>query len=130
MAIEDRVINNQIQFSEGVPMESVKERLKNLSQHMPNHSPITYDFGLFLADRLNPRLVPRGFVMAVEFALYDLEKGVDGFTKRPLDGRLTGCPSIFYHLLRMQTPQIAEAVCPEDFAREVKTIYESIQRER
>lgn len=64
--------------------------------------------------------------MASELALYDLQQGVDGFSGKPIQNRLVGYPSMIYGLLRMQVPQIAEAVCPEDFAKGVKEMYEQV----
>ena len=113
-------------IDEAISMEPVKEKLKNLREHMPEQDDTIYSFGAYLADRLNPELVPQGFNMAAELALYDLEKGVDGFTGQPIQSRLVGYPSMIYGLLRMQVPQIAEAVCPEDFAKGVKDFYEQV----
>ncbi len=113
-------------IDEAISMEPVQEKLRNLREHMPDQQDVTYDFGAYLADRLNPELVPQGFNMAAELALYDLQKGVDGFTGQPIQSRLVGYPSMIYGLLRMQVPQIAEAVCPEDFAKGVKEMYEQV----
>lgn len=107
-------------------MEPVQEKLRNLPEHMPDQEQIVYDFGTFLADRLNPSLVPQGFAMAAELALYDAQQGKDGFTGQPVSGRLHGYPPQLYAVLRMSVPQIAEAVCPEDFAKGVKDFYEQV----
>ncbi|HUW43418.1 MAG TPA: hypothetical protein VMV95_00440 [Bacillota bacterium] len=109
-----------------ISMEPIKEKLKGLREHMPDQQDVIYDFATYLADRLNPELVPQGFNMAAELALYDLEKGVDGFTGQPIQSRLVGYPSMIYRLLRMQVPQIAEAVCPEDFAQGVRKMYDEV----
>jgi hypothetical protein len=111
-------------IDEAISMEPVKEKLRNLREHMPDQQDETYAFGAYLADRLNPKLVPMGFNMAAELTLYDLEKGVDGFSGQPINSVLVGYPSMVYDLLRTQVPQIAEAVCPEDFAKRVKDFYE------
>ncbi len=109
-----------------ISTESVKEKLRNLKQYMPDRHDAIYDFGAYLADRLNPELVPQGFNMAAELALYDLQTGIDGFTRQPIRSRLVGYPPMSYGLLRMQVPEIAEAVCPEDFTKGVREFYEQV----
>ena len=109
-----------------ISTEPVKEKLRNLRQYMPDQQDVTYDFGAYLADMLNPELVPQGFNMAAELVLYDLQKGVDGFTRQPIRSKLVGYPLVIYGLLRMQVPEIAEAVCPEDFAKGVREFYEQV----
>jgi hypothetical protein len=61
-----------------------------------------------------------GFVIGCELVLYDLEQGVDGFTGKPIQNGLAGYPPMIYGLLRMEIPNIAAAVFPEDFANSVK----------
>ena len=107
----------------------MKEKLRNLREHMPDQNDQIYSFGAYLADRLNPELVPEGFNMAAELALYDLQKGVNGFTGKPIQSRLVGYPPMIYGILRMQVPEIAKAVCPEDFAKGVIEFYEQVNAE-
>jgi len=105
---------------DAISMNEAKDKLRNLSQYMPDQEETIYEFGKYLADRLNPELLPMGFVMACELALYDLQKGVDGFSGQPIRSRLVGYPPMIYALLRMMIDQIAEAIFPEDFANAVK----------
>ena len=110
-----------------IPTEPIKEKLRNLRQYMPKRDDIIYEFGAYLADRLNPELVPEGFNMIVERALHDLQKGTNGCTGQPIrNSRLVGNPPIMYGLLRTQIPDIAAAVCPEDFAKGVRECYEQV----
>lgn len=109
-----------------ISMEPVKKKLENLQEHLPNQNPMVYEFAEFLAARLNPELVPPGFVMATELALADLRKGVDGFTGKPISGNLSGYPRQLYAGLRMYIPEIIKAVCPEDFAKGVKEFYDQV----
>ncbi len=113
-----------------ISTEPVKEKLRNLRQYMPDQQDVVYDFGAYLADRLNPELVPQGFNMATELALYDLQKGVNGSTGQPIRSRLIGYPPVIYESLRMQVPEIAEAVCPEDFAKGVREFHEQVNAKR
>ncbi len=115
-----------IKLETAISMEPIKEKLKKLPEIMPGHEQIIYDFGAFLADRLNPELVPQGFAMAAELALYDAQKGVDGFTGKPISGRLHGYPPQLYAVLRMYVPQIAKTVCPEDFAQKVENFQQQV----
>jgi hypothetical protein len=99
-----------------------KQKLANFThKEVDRNHPIVSDFAKFLATRLNPRLVPIGFIMACELALYDLEKGVDGFTQKPITSRLVGYPPAIYRILRLEIPKIAEGVFPSEFADSVKT---------
>ena len=106
-------------INEAVSMEPVKEKLRNLREYMPDQPDEIYDFGAYLADELNLDLVPQGFKMAAELAICDLERGINGFTGQPIRSRLVGHPSVFYRLLRIEVPELAQAVCPEDFAKSV-----------
>jgi len=114
--------------SKAISTEPIKEKLRNLKEHMPDQQDVIYDFAEYLADRLNPELVPEGFNMAMELALYDLQQGVDGFTGQPIQSRLVGYPAPIYALLRMQVPEIADAVCPEDFAQGVRKMYDEVNK--
>jgi hypothetical protein len=106
---------------QALSMDEAKLKLARLEDHIPD-SPdeLIYKFGRFLSERLNSELVPTGFVMGCELALHDLQQGVDGFTDKPIQNGLTGYPQIIYGLLRMEIPNIAAAVFPEDFANSVK----------
>lgn len=105
-----------------ISMEGPKKRLANLKEFMPDANEQVATFGRFLAEYLNPELIPQGFVMGCELALNDLQEGTDGFTGEPIKGfhKLLGYPPMIYALVRMEIPDIADAVFPEDFASEVK----------
>lgn len=111
-----------------IQTKEVKEKLKNLRKYLPGQEQIVYDFAAKLADRLNPELVPAGFNTAAELLLYDAQKGVDGYTGQPLGGHfhLIGYLPQLYAALRMSIPDIAEAVCPEDFAKGVKEFQDKV----
>lgn len=109
-----------------ISTEPIKKKLRELRQYMPGQPDVIYAFGAYLADKLNPKLVPPGFNMAAELALYDLQIGVDSFTGQPIRSRLVGQqPQIYVHL-SMQVPEIAKAVCPKDFAKGVRKFYEQV----
>jgi len=114
-------------IKKSISMEPVKEKLRNLQKYMPEQQELVYEFGNYLADMLNPELVPFGFNMAAELALYDIQAGVNSFTKEPISTRLAGYPPQIYALLRNEIPDIAEAVCPEDFAKDVREVFEDIR---
>ncbi len=117
-------------LDEVLSMEPVREKLRNLRQYMPDQEETVYRFGEFLAERLkNPELVPLGFCLEATLSLYDLQKGVDGYTGKPINSALVGYPQIVYNLLYSYIPAIAEAVCPEDFAKGVKQAFEQIEAE-
>ena len=114
--------------SKAISMEPVKEKLRNLKDYMPKEDNILYDFGKYLADKLNPQLIPAGFNLACELAIEDLRRegnyGEHGTVKVPMN--LTGYPPQLYSLLRMRIRDIAKAVCPSDFAEQVNKVYEEI----
>ncbi len=116
---------------EAISMEPVKDKLKNLKDYIPKGDDFLYDFGAYLADRLNPELVPVGFNFACEASIEDLRRGGDygehGKVDVPLS--LTGYPPAMYGLLRMRIPEIAKAVCPLEFAEEVKKVYDEVNAE-
>lgn len=93
---------------------------------MPGESQFTYDFGAYLATRLNPELNPLGFNLTIQLMLYDLQSGIDGFTREPVPHSLSGMPAMVYALMEMAIPRIAGAVCPSDFAKKVNQVYAEI----
>ncbi len=110
-------------LDEAISMEPVKEKLRNLREHMPDETEIVYDFAAYLAERLNSELLPQEFNMAAELALYDLETSIDEYSGKPIPSSLVGHQPITYGLLGMYVPEIAKAVCPEDFANDVRIFY-------
>jgi len=110
-----------------ISMEPVKAKLRTLQQHMPNEDSLIYDFGAYLADRLNPELVPAGFFLEAELTLHDLQADIDGYTQQPVPRRFQGYPPVLYAVLSMRVPEIAAATCPDDFAQGVATMYDELQ---
>ena len=92
-------------------------KLRNLRTLMPEaKEPLLYDFAEGFADRLNPEMVPLGFLTALDLFHYDLEKGVNGFTGKPMPRQLVGHPPMVLGLLRMVfMRKVAPAVLPEPF---------------
>jgi len=111
---------NRSMIDEALSMEEPKMKLRDLAKYLPKMDESIYEFGVIIADYLNPELFPMGFVMGCELALNDLSVGVNGFTKKPFTSRLAGLPPQMYGLLRAFVPSIAAAVFPEEFAAEVK----------
>ena len=112
--------------SKAISTEEIKEKLRNLKEYMPGEPEITYDFATYLANRLNPKLNPGGFQISAELLLSDMKKGVDSFTRQAMSRNLAGYPPNLYAILRGTVPDIAKAVCPEDFAKSVKDFYEEV----
>ena len=113
-----------------IPMGPVREKLRNLRDYMPvsQVDDIVYRFGRFLADRLERKteLNPAGFNLTIELALRDLQTGTDSYTKQPVPEDLAGYPQVAYRALRGVIPDIARAVCPEDFAEGVRQVYKDV----
>lgn len=73
---------------------TARERFLNLREHWPGALPGIIEFARLLADYMSPKLVPVGFYMAVTLLLYDLGKGKNGFSGKPIDSHLVGHPII------------------------------------
>jgi hypothetical protein len=110
-------------------MKEAKEKLSELQKYMPKNEDTIWEFGRMLSTKLNPELVPEGFVMACELLIYDLQKGVDGFTGQPIRSKLVGYPPMIYALLRMEIPHIASVIFPEEFATAVKDFIQEVNKE-
>ena len=110
-----------------LPMKEAKERLSNIREYMPGADSFLAEFASYLATRLNPQLVPMGFVMACNLVIYDIQKGSSGeITDNPVPHRLTGQPPMIYGILDMYIDQLADAVFPEEFAAEVKAFHQEV----
>lgn len=82
--------------------------------------PEVAEFAHFLSQRLNPNLVPIGFVMASQLAIYDLEKGVDGFTGEPIQLSISLADKELYAKLTQAVPELAKKAFSPEFASEVE----------
>lgn len=112
-----------------ISTELIKEKLRNLKGYMPREDDKLYRFGEYLADRLGPNIFPHGFNISAERAIADLKDGIDSFTKQPIKNSLVGMVPVYYTMLSRRIPDIADAVCPRDFAEEVREFYEEFYRE-
>ena len=119
---------------EAISMEPVKEKLVNLTTHLPRQDNVFYEFVRYFASTIkSPKLNAHGFGFKYELALLDLMKGGDygkyGRVTIPAEfSHLIGYPSSFYALLGISLPEIARAVCPPEFAEEVIRVHEEINR--
>lgn len=117
-----------MEILDAISTEDMKTKLQNLREYMPGEPEFTYDFGAYLAKRLNSPLNPMGFNMTIQLTLFDMQKGVDGFTGKPVPSSLSGMPVPLYVVMEMNIPRIARAVCPSDFADKVDQVYAEIHK--
>jgi hypothetical protein len=104
-------------------MEEPKRKLARLEELIPNTAnELVYDFGRFVVPYLNPELIPLGFVRLCEAAIHDLGHALSGMTGRPIVGRLVGLSPGAYALLRLEVPNIADAIFPKEFAGAVRVL--------
>ena len=68
-----------------------------------------------LAQRLNPEIVPMGFLMATELYIYDINSGKDGFTGEPMPADVVGMPPIMNGIVRLVANNIAREAFGEEF---------------
>lgn len=107
---------------EAQPFETQEavEILGNLSPEQ--FDPRITEFGVFIASRLNEKIAPSGFVMVAVLSLYDLEKGLDGFSKEPINNNLVGLSPYEYIELSSTIAPLARIAFPEEFADDVAKI--------
>ena len=119
-----------MEITDAISTEEIITKLRNLKEHMPGEDGFTYDFGAYLALRIegHPKINPMGFNTVMQLTLYDLEKGVSGFPAKPVPHSLSGMPSTVYVIMEMNTLRIARAVCPSDFADKVDQVYTEIHK--
>lgn len=103
-------------------LATAKKRLRHMEEYLPDNPDFFYSYAKYLAERLNFHLDPNGFVNTVRLTLFDLQKGVNGFTNEKIKNDAVGLPDVAYYLLESLTPQVARAVTSEDFAQKVEAI--------
>jgi hypothetical protein len=102
-------------------MRAIKEKLAHLEDFLPNAaSPVTYEFGRFLADYIHSTLRPEEFVEEYRMAIADLMIGRIGFTGKEIRGNIASYPRVVYSMLPHELWKIAEAVLPKEFAQAMR----------
>ena len=86
----------------------LKEKLANLRDYAPGYDDSIYEFARFLSTRASDELTPRGFDLMVDMAIADLERGKDGLTGKPIEGKLVGYKQRTYALFKMNILRIKE----------------------
>ena len=115
-------------LEDAISTEEIRANLMKIRLILPDQDETTYQFGEYLAERLTQgRIVPEGFYMAAKLALYDLEKGVNGFTNQPIHSHLVGYPTQIYSLIALVIPELAKATCPSNFAEGVKNMDDAVR---
>lgn len=95
-----------------IKSEPVKDKLRNLKKLMPGDMDIVYDMAKSISKALKPDITPEDFYNAA--ALFLAQRyGVGNMT--------SDC-------FRRSIPSIAEATCPFDFAKEVRSLQERYVR--
>lgn len=91
-------------------------------------SPFIAEFGRLLGNRIATRktIDPMGFIITASLLIYDLQKGVDGFTGEPMKNSLVGRTSDLYSTLYGNIPGFARVGFSEEFVSAVKTEWEQI----
>lgn len=104
-------------------LREVRERLRNLSEHLPDADPKVHAFGGHLAGMLKDDLPDCGVPLALEATFESLRLGYDVFTNAPLSGLLVQASPEVYSSLRRWVPEILNATCPEDLAKHTLALY-------
>ena len=112
---------------QSIATEEPKQRLDALKEYIPGHPEVVYDFGRFLKEYLGDDPIdPLGFISVCEFAIIDIEAGVNSLTGEPIKNKLIGCPSNVFSAIEAYIPEIAKAIFPDEFAEEVKKVLQEI----
>ena len=77
------------------------------------------EFNRMLVDRLHDEMIPDGAVLAVMLLEYDLERGIDGFTMKPLESSFKGLPPLLVRLCSRRVIMDAAKYFPEEFAKQM-----------
>ena len=117
-----------MEISDAISTEEIRRKLQNLREYMPNEPEFIYDFGAYVATRLNPDLNAIGFNIQFQLALSDVRRGIEGHTKKPTPASISGMPAPIYAVTEMNLPRIARSVCPTDFADKVDQVYAEIHK--
>ncbi len=95
--------------------KGIKYKLANLEEFLPDQPEHIYEFGRFLSERSTDGLEPEGFDLMVSLAIYDLQRGEDGYTGEPIKGTtLVGLSPIIYTLFQMQADIIKRILYGEE----------------
>ncbi len=115
-----------------IPMEEPRKRLMRLEEHIPddNSNGLLHEFGRFLAGYISQaRVSAIGFVIDCEYAMHDIQTGLNRRTMKVMQNRLTGQLPSVYKSLHAQVPVIAEAIFPPNFAAAVQRCFEEFNTE-
>ncbi len=105
-----------------IDMRPIKDKLSRLEEFLPDPaSPITYDFAHFLADYIFNSLRPQEFVEEYRMAIGDLIVGKNGFTGKPIRGKIANHSRVVYDTLTHELGKIADAIMPKEFAEAMRT---------
>jgi len=108
------------------------DKLRQLAEFLPEANPVLYEFSTLLANCLDQsrKITPLAFVFTASLLVKDLERGIDGFTGKPIRSKLVGYPQEGYRLLEIQIPTIARAIYPADFADNVDSIFQEFEKRK
>jgi len=108
-----------------VPTDEVKNKFRNLRQHMPDQEKEVYEFARLLADRIGRVLLPQGLVLSSDILILDLQRDVNSQTEQPFDIEsrlLIGHSDALYQLLGMSLPGIATVAISKEFGDVVEEL--------
>lgn len=108
-------------FDKELRAEDTSEAIAKLRDYEDESAdPDVVEFAKFMSGRLNPSLVPMGFVMASQLALYDLDKGISGYTGETIESPITHSGEVTYLKLTKATPDLARMAFSEEFGDAVE----------
>jgi len=111
-----------MEISDTISTSEIKAKLRELKKHLPNKQKKVYEFGSEIAGLLTAKVSPLEFITNSYVALCFIQQ-----MKNPAKPELNS--PAFYDAIENIIPDIAQAVCPPDFARAVRELYESSEAE-
>lgn len=127
---QDKLFEKAVESA--IPIEDMLPRLRNIEQHLPNQTPLVYNFANYLAQILSKndeleKVIPQIFLAEAESLLAYLECEITTYHGQRIPPSLTGHNPAAYASLRTRIPEIAEAAASsKDFADCVRECYDSI----
>jgi len=91
------------------------------------NDPLLNDFsvamGHLLAKRIGEQgVIPAGYAMATHLLIYDVHRGINGFTSQPMPAAVTGYPPEMISLFRAQASIFARESFGDEFADELDRV--------
>ncbi len=111
-----------------VSTDEIREKLMNIEEYMPQLPNVVVEFANYLADHLNPKLVPAGFALSYAYGIVSLYRGKHG-NGQPIHHKLAKMPRGEYIKIKNYFDEIVDVVAEPEFASEAKKEFQTLQED-